>query len=42
MHKTVSEVLKMWYFPYSAFWAEGQRSGGGLQPPPIPPGYTTG
>ena len=25
--KTVSDVLKMWYFPYSAFWSTGQWGG---------------
>ena len=27
--KTVSEVLKTCYFPYSAFWSTGQWGGGG-------------
>ena len=29
VQKTVSEVLKMWYFLYSAFWSAGQWGGGG-------------
>ena len=30
-----TEVLKTWYFPYSAFWSTGQLEG--LQPPPLRP-----
>ena len=33
MQKTVTEVLLMWYFPYSAFCLAGQWG---------PPGYATG
>ena len=33
--KTVSEVLKTWYFPNSAFWSTAQ--GDGLQPLPATP-----
>ena len=32
VQKTISEVLKTWYFPYSAFWLAGQR--GATAPPP--------
>ena len=41
MQKTVPEVLKTWYFSYSAFWPTGQW--GGYSPlPPLPPsGYAT-
>ena len=35
--KTVSEELKTWYFPYSAFWLTGQ-----YPHPALPPGYATG
>ena len=35
MQKRVLEVLKTWYFPYSAFWSAGQW--GGYSPPPPPP-----
>ena len=35
MQKRVLEVLKTWYFPYSAFWSAGQW-GGGYSPPPPP------
>ena len=39
--KTVSEKLKTWHFPYSAFWLTDQWKG--YSPPPRPlPGYTTG
>ena len=31
MQKTVSEVIKTWFFPYSAFWSAGQL--GGNSPP---------
>ena len=31
--KTVSDVLKTWYFPYSAFWSTGQWRA--LAPPPL-------
>ena len=31
MQKTVPEVLKTWYFSYSAFWSTGQC--GGYCPP---------
>ena len=34
VQKTVSEVLKTWYFPYSAFRSEGQKRGA-----TSPPGY---
>ena len=27
---TVSEELKTWYFPYSAFWLTGRWGGGGV------------
>ena len=37
-HKTVSKVLKTWYFFYSAFWSTCQW--GSLYP--RPPGYATG
>ena len=33
MQKRVLEVLKTWYFPYSAFWSAGQW--GGYSPPPL-------
>ena len=36
MQKRVLEVLKTWYFPYSAFWSAGQW-GGGIAPPRPPP-----
>ena len=39
MQKRVLEVLKTWYFPYSAFWSAGQWGGGCS--PPAPPGYAT-
>ena len=40
MQKRVLEVLKTWYFPYSAFGL--QANGGGYSPPrPPPPGYAT-
>ena len=35
VQKRVLEVLKTWYFPYSAFWLAGQW--GGYTPPPRPP-----
>ena len=35
MQKRVLEVLKTWYFPYSAFWSAGQW--GGYSPPRPPP-----
>ena len=43
MQNTVLEMLKTWYFAYSAFWLAGQL-GGGYRPPPAPPppGYATG
>ena len=31
--KTVSEVLKTWYFPFSAFWSTGHGRGGAIAPP---------
>ena len=34
MQKRVLEVLKTWYFPYSAFWLAGQWEG--YSPPPRP------
>ena len=40
MQKRVLEVLKTWYFSYSAFWSAGQW-GGAIAPPPPPPGYAT-
>ena len=40
MQKRVLEVLKTWYFPYSAFWSAGQ-GGGAIAPPAPPPGYAT-
>ena len=40
MQKRVLEVLKTWYFPYSAFWSAGQW-GGAIAPPAPPPGYAT-
>ena len=30
--KTVSEVLKTWYFRYSAFWPTGKWQGGNSPP----------
>ena len=41
MQKRVLEVLKTWYFPYSAFWSAGQW-GGAITPPRTPTGYATG
>ena len=41
MQKRVLEVLKTWYFPYSAFWSAGQWGGGAISPPRPPPGYAT-
>ena len=38
MQKTVSEVLKTWYFYHSGFWSAGQRGG---YCPPRPPRYAT-
>ena len=35
--KSVSEVLKTWYFPYSAFWLASQLGGGTA----FFPGYAT-
>ena len=37
MQKRVLEVLKTWYFPYSAFWSAGQWGGAiaPLAPPPL-------
>ena len=37
MQKRVLEVLKTWYFPYSAFWSAGQWGGAIARPP----GYAT-
>ena len=34
MQKRVLEVLKTWYFPYSAFWSAGQWGGYSLPAPP--------
>ena len=34
VQERVSEVLKMWYFPYPAFWLVSQW-GVELQPPPV-------
>ena len=46
VQKTVSEVLKTWYFYYSGFWSAGQwggggGGGGGAIVPRAPPGYAT-
>ena len=38
VQNTVSQALKTWYFPYSAFSSAGQWGGGGFSPP----GYATG
>ena len=35
MQKTVLEMLRAWYFPYSAFWSAGQWGAN------APPGYAT-
>ena len=37
VQKTVSEELKTWYFPYSAFWLTGQLEGLQHTPPPPSP-----
>ena len=42
MQKRVLEVLKTWYFSYSAFWSAGQWGGAIAPPPPPPHGYATG
>ena len=31
VQKAVSEVLKTWYFPYSALWSAGQGGGAIVQ-----------
>ena len=40
-HKKVSEELKTWYFPNSAFWLTGRWGGGGYSLPCPSPGYAT-
>ena len=35
MQRTVSEELKLWYFPHSAFWWTGQWGGGYIPRPPL-------
>ena len=37
----VSEKIKTWYFPYSAFWLTGQWGKSYSPPAPPPPGYAT-